>query len=135
MCCRLLTSSTMYRPELAILWIVSIIPVVLSQCYSPDGRLDPSPDFLPCPGSTICCAINRKNFPGGNVTRDGYTRDECLPNGLCQNRGKVDSGKEETSFWRNTCADKDWKSGNCLNVCTTGVRGFQSSLPYTLAIC
>ncbi|KAJ4983950.1 hypothetical protein SVAN01_10571 [Stagonosporopsis vannaccii] len=41
--------------------------------------------YKPCPGSFICCALNRKNPAGGDRTL-GLTRDECLLNGLCQNR-------------------------------------------------
>jgi hypothetical protein len=45
--------------------------------------------------STICCGIFRDNVAGGNVTA-GDTMDECLPNGLCQNRATTTDGVEET---------------------------------------
>jgi hypothetical protein len=65
--------------------------------------------------TTICCALNRSNKPGGNL-RDGYPADECLPNGLCQNR-LVENGEMKTQYWLNFCTDSDYTSGKCLDLC------------------
>ena len=58
-------------------------------CYFANGTALPkTPGYLEyqaCPGSSICCGINRSNIPNGDPA-NGFTRDECLPNGLCQNR-------------------------------------------------
>ena len=54
--------------------------------------------YQPCQSggpSTICCGIFRDNVAGGNITA-GDTIDECLPNGLCQNRATTTDGVEET---------------------------------------
>jgi hypothetical protein len=62
-------------------------------CYGPDGsKLAQDGAFFssmqPCTSggpSTICCATNRTNSAGGDI-KNGDTKDECLANGLCQNR-------------------------------------------------
>jgi hypothetical protein len=68
--------------------------IALAQtCYLPNTTPLPStgdffPAFQPCTSGgplTICCATNRTRDPGGDA-RDGEVKDECLPNGLCQNR-------------------------------------------------
>ena len=71
-------------------------------CYFANGTalpVDPIYNqYQPCqPGgpSTICCGIFRDNVAGGNITA-GDTTDECLPNGLCQNRATTTDGVEET---------------------------------------
>jgi hypothetical protein len=77
------------------------LTVVLAQtCYLPNGTPLPStgdffPAFQPCTSggpSTICCATNRTREPGGDA-RDGEVKDECLSNGLCQNR-RIKNGVE-----------------------------------------
>jgi hypothetical protein len=68
-------------------------------CRFKNGTALPSEGFYdwyqPCPGSSVCCALNRDNAPGGNVSL-GLTRDECLPNGLCQNRA---TGRKVATQW------------------------------------
>ena len=68
-------------------------------CRFKNGTTLPSEGFYdwyqPCPGSSVCCALNRDNAPGGNVSL-GLTRDECLPNGLCQNRA---TGRKVATQW------------------------------------
>jgi hypothetical protein len=68
-------------------------------CRFKNGTALPSEGFYncyqPCPGSSVCCALNRDNTPGGNVSL-GLTRDECLPNGLCQNRA---TGRKVATQW------------------------------------
>ena len=58
-------------------------------CRFKNGTALPSEGFYdwyqPCPGSSVCCALNRDNAPDGNVSL-GLNRDECLLNDLCQNR-------------------------------------------------
>ncbi|KAG9185286.1 hypothetical protein G6011_07830 [Alternaria panax] len=58
------------------------------------------------------------NPPGGDV-KNGPTADECLPNGLCQNRGFSSVQGQEvpewTHFYRVNCANKNWEG--CVNVC------------------
>lgn len=57
--------------------------------------------YQPCPGTdgstTICCAIGRSNPPWGNISQ-GYTQDDCLPNGLCQNRLTETDGSKKTTW-------------------------------------
>ena len=69
-----------------------------------------------------CCQSAWPNLPGGDV-KNGPTADECLPNGLCQNRGwssvSGQEKKEWTHFYRVYCANTDWEG--CLDVCSEGV--------------
>src|SRR5690242_11383979 len=89
---------------------ISIAPLIAStaaqgQCRFGNGTLLPDvPEwniYQPCPSadgpSTICCAINRDQPPWGNISL-GYTRDECLPNGLCQNRITTNEGQPVTTW-------------------------------------
>lgn len=59
--------------------------------------------YQPCPNDdgpgTICCALNRSQPPWGNFSL-GPTRDDCLPNGLCQNRITTSEGERVTTFVR-----------------------------------
>ncbi|KAF2741836.1 hypothetical protein M011DRAFT_462947 [Sporormia fimetaria CBS 119925] len=83
-----------------------------SQCLTPDGHININPDFVPCPNSSVCCALNRPNVPGGDV-KDGGTRDECLPSGLCENRG-VRNGVAVQTWWRNFCVEgAQWNNIDC----------------------
>lgn len=62
-------------------------------CRFSNGTLLPGTQefsqYAPCAETgnlaTVCCALIRGNEPGGNLSM-GATRDECLPNGICQNR-------------------------------------------------
>lgn len=75
---------------------------MVGTCYFANGTALPTDpiynQYQPCQSggpSTICCGIFRDNVAGGNVTA-GDTMDECLPNGLCQNRATTTNGVEET---------------------------------------
>ena len=77
-------------------------------CRFKNGTALPSEGFYdwyqPCPGSSVCCALNRDDAPGGNVSL-GLTRDECLPNGLCQNS---DWTQGCDSMGRISCPQNPW---------------------------
>ncbi|KAH8628509.1 hypothetical protein IG631_15766 [Alternaria alternata] len=75
---------------------------MVGTCYFANGTALPTDpiynQYQPCQSggpSAICCGIFRDNVAGGNVTA-GDTVDECLPNGLCQNRATTTDGVEET---------------------------------------
>ncbi|RYO16594.1 hypothetical protein AA0111_g11360 [Alternaria arborescens] len=96
---------------------------IVGTCYLANGTALPTDpiynQYQPCQSggpSTICCGIFRDNVAGGNITA-GDTMDECLPNGLCQNRATTTDGVEETKFFVDFCADDNIDSPNCLNVC------------------
>lgn len=95
------------------------------QCYLPNGQPQALGGALvPCqidPVRTICCATNRTNPAGGNL-KNGQTADECLMNGLCQNRLTY-NGNNETHFYINTCTNKDLLSGQCLSFCDRNAAG------------
>lgn len=71
-------------------------------CYFANGTALPNrPGYLQyqaCNGSSICCGLNRSNPPNGDRA-DGFTMDECLPNGLCQNR-RTEDGIGKVSYVR-----------------------------------
>ncbi|KAF2637548.1 hypothetical protein P280DRAFT_108663 [Massarina eburnea CBS 473.64] len=92
-------------------------------CYYRNGTVVPSPYLmLPCssPNPTICCGLGRAKPPGSefpnNPTPEDHVRDECLPNGLCQNR-HVMNGIPMVAYWLLYCTDANITSGNCLDVC------------------
>ena len=91
--------------------LLLIVPVIFfaqrisaqsGTCYFANGTALPNDpgynEYQPCTSgpSTICCGINRANPAGGDSSK-GFTVDECLPNGLCQNRITTD-GVEKTSY-------------------------------------
>ncbi|KAF2644648.1 hypothetical protein P280DRAFT_465942 [Massarina eburnea CBS 473.64] len=94
-----------------------------ADCFFANGTVLPTTQAFfstiqPCvddPVKTICCNLGRDNEPGGDYV-NGYTNDECLPNGLCQNR-LVKNGTKTTNYWLEYCTDKDVTSGKCLDVC------------------
>lgn len=91
----------------------------ISTCYMVDGNQSTT-DHLPCSdGASICCALGRDDLPGSS-SHAGATRDECLPNRLCQNRYLL-SGQAVVSFWRGDCTDEGWDETRCLNICMSGV--------------
>lgn len=123
--------------------------VAQARCYFANGTVLPNNadynEYQPCSGvGSICCGTNRDNPAGGNSS-NGFTADECLPNGLCQNRITAD-GVERTSYvsknlvpgniltsirwWVDFCSDSDINSGNCLNVCDQ-VRNSFGNTPLT----
>lgn len=93
--------------SLHCLSVASFVALVVAQgkCRFGNGTLLPDvPEwniYQPCPSTdgptTICCALNRDNEPYGNISL-GFTRDECLPNGLCQNRITENDGKPVTTW-------------------------------------
>ncbi|KAF2473535.1 uncharacterized protein BDR25DRAFT_123754 [Lindgomyces ingoldianus] len=93
-----------------------IIPRALAKCYFSNGTIVTDPIYEACPNvPTVCCALNRSNPPGGDIA-DGETADECLPNGVCQNRF-VSNGSSYTRYYRDYCTEPNWESGKCLNIC------------------
>ncbi|KAF2833468.1 hypothetical protein CC86DRAFT_311307 [Ophiobolus disseminans] len=92
-------------------------------CYLANGNPLPKDPtwydmFRPCTfngPSTTCCALNRSVPPGGDPAK-GNVQDECLPNGLCQNR-YMKNGTETIEFFTNFCADSNFLGPNCLSIC------------------
>ncbi|OCL12977.1 hypothetical protein AOQ84DRAFT_226595 [Glonium stellatum] len=104
-----------------------LLPFASCMCYVSNGSavLNWGPDsvYQPCsddssnPLSTICCAINRPNPSGGNIT-NGFTQDTCLPSGLCENISTDKNGNIVYAYWRDYCTVSDYTSSKCLDVCT-----------------
>jgi hypothetical protein len=105
-----------------------LIQPVHSTCYLPNGTSPDDNYVQPCatdlsnPLSSTCCHTKWANPPGSDI-KYGPTKDECMPNGLCQNRGSSSNVGEElppwTHYYRVMCTEKDFKG--CLDVCGTGV--------------
>ncbi|KAF1840644.1 uncharacterized protein K460DRAFT_359226 [Cucurbitaria berberidis CBS 394.84] len=97
-------------------------------CFWPNGTVLPDErnynEYQPCTSgpSRVCCGTNRPNPAGGDPGK-GFTADECLPNGLCQNRVTT-NGVGKTSWWIDFCADSDPNSSNCLHVCDQSRNSF-----------
>ncbi|KAF2792956.1 hypothetical protein K505DRAFT_418116 [Melanomma pulvis-pyrius CBS 109.77] len=99
-----------------------------SSCYLPNGTSPDDKWTAPCssdpsnPLHSTCCHTQWANPPGSDI-KYGPTQDECMSNGLCQNRGSSSiPGAEQapwTHFYRVQCTDKDFKG--CLDVCSTGL--------------
>lgn len=76
------------------------------KCRFSNGTLLPNTrqygQYAPCAEtgslSAVCCALIRDNEPGGNLSM-GATRDECLPNGICQNRWTQSEDGLEVTAW------------------------------------
>ncbi|KAF7182368.1 hypothetical protein CNMCM7691_001848 [Aspergillus felis] len=103
------------------LFSLAISPVS-STCYYPNGTADDN--YQPCNRvqgvNGMCCALDRPNSPGGPDSK-GYTADNCLENGLCQNIvQKMSTGQMVYTYWRTLCTSTDWSTNGCLNVCTQG---------------
>lgn len=109
--------------------LLALCRLVISACYLPNGTAPNDPGIQQCsfdstnPLYNTCCHTKWENAPGNDIKNGGPTKDECLPNGLCQNRGFSTKPGEEappwTHFYRVYCADQNWES--CLSVCDTGV--------------
>ncbi|KAF2679845.1 hypothetical protein K458DRAFT_407695 [Lentithecium fluviatile CBS 122367] len=99
--------------------LVWLAGTVLAQtCYTPDGFAVTNPEVAPCkidPVRTICCHSNR-TLAAGSPHESGNVADECLPNGICQNRYTY-QGKAEAKFWLEYCTNRDLESGRCMDVC------------------
>jgi hypothetical protein len=88
------------------------------KCYSLFGLEVTADEVVPCKldaVTSICCSTNRTRAPGMSH-EGGNTADECLPNGLCQNRFTYE-GKPDVTYWVEYCTDKDYKSGKCMDIC------------------
>jgi len=105
--------ATMRSAALGLFFVFFAPTTAVSACYDAKGTVLDSGhnEYGPCsdPGlSTICCGINRPNPPGGDAS-NGFTKDECLPNGLCQNRvmknGTMDISYVCVSWQGNTLDD------------------------------
>ncbi|KAF2451078.1 hypothetical protein P171DRAFT_516804 [Karstenula rhodostoma CBS 690.94] len=100
----------------------SLAPAVLaygsSTCYYANGTEITNTEFRQCSDgvTTICCALGRENTPGNETNEMGWTQDECLPNGLCQNRLRI-GGVAQTYWWVEYCTNPDPTSSECLDVC------------------
>ncbi|KAF1976649.1 hypothetical protein BU23DRAFT_31531 [Bimuria novae-zelandiae CBS 107.79] len=88
-------------------------------CYYANGTQTRSEEVRQCSNgvSTICCTLNRENKPGSELNETGgWTQDECLPNGLCQNRHMY-NGVSKTNWWLEYCTNPDPTTRECLDVC------------------
>jgi hypothetical protein len=87
-------------------------------CYRPDGGQE-SLEYQPCNQvvgtASMCCATNRTNPSGGNLD-DGWTVDNCLPNGLCQNESVL-NGQEAVTYWRVGCSVSSWEAPCLEGLC------------------
>ena len=92
-------------PVSSLLVLLTFPPLLLTQCYNPDGS-PAIPAYQPCntaiDGVSMCCGTG----PGWN--------DECLFNGLCK------GSPNRTQLWRVGCTDRTWRSPLCLKLCTAG---------------
>jgi hypothetical protein len=103
--------------------------MVEARCFHPNGTQTTDLYHAPCsndssnPLSTICCAVERAN-PAQGLSTDGFTRDICLDNGICQNSWRANRNDPQVtiSYYREECTVQDWRSGKCLNVCVGEVR-------------
>lgn len=115
-------------PSRFLINLTTIITLATSICFLPNGTSHDDQGTQPCsldPSSPLhntCCHSKWENAAGGDL-KFGQPKDECLPNGLCQNRGfSTKEGAEAapwTHFYRVYCTNKDWEG--CLSVCDTGV--------------
>ncbi|KAK7184473.1 uncharacterized protein CC84DRAFT_1217372 [Paraphaeosphaeria sporulosa] len=89
-----------------------------SSCYYANGTEISNTEIKQCSDgvTTVCCALNRENTPGNETNEMGWTQDECVPNGLCQNRYMTD-GVPQTTWWLEYCTNPDPTSSECLDVC------------------
>lgn len=90
-----------------MLWLsVAQLPhLAVCTCYMPNGTQIPTEkdhigkQWEACPNSPTCCVLNRSNPAGGDLAM-GLTKDECLPNGLCEN-DSVKNSTHRRIYWRN----------------------------------
>ncbi|KAF2119766.1 hypothetical protein BDV96DRAFT_353030 [Lophiotrema nucula] len=115
-------------PSLLSVFLITIfITFTFATAYLPNGTLSDDQGSAPCstdptnPLRNTYCHTNWDNPPGGDLIH-GSTADECMPNGLCQNRGvSTKSGEEQppwTRYYRVYCGTATWEG--CLEVCSTG---------------
>jgi hypothetical protein len=85
----------------ALTFIALLAPCVLGICYDPDGT---ATNDSPCYGGTeasFCCGL-------------GWA---CLSNKICMSTDKVANRQNISPYYRGTCTDQTWRSGNCPNFC------------------
>jgi hypothetical protein len=102
--------------------LIALLPITaLAQtCYSPAGLPVQKEEVVPCAldgVTSICCYTNRTR-EAGMSHEGGATADECLPNGICQNRFTY-QGKAEATYWIEYCTEKDYASGKCMDICAS----------------
>ena|SRR5579862_3892607 len=114
------------RLPLILIFHLSLQAPAEAICYMPNGDLRQSLEYQPCnPDTTsMCCATNRTNPPGGSNIY-GNTQDTCLPNGLCQSLVTI-GGTLKTSYFRESCSSPDFNSTGCLNFCISGAVSAES---------
>lgn len=110
------------------LLLLASLPSSTPTCFLPNGTAHQDEGTSRCssisgsPLYNTCCQTQWPNPPGGDVI-NGPTADECMPNGLCQNRGFSSAPGQEaepwTHFYRVYCANANWEG--CLDVCRDGV--------------
>ncbi|KAH6870718.1 hypothetical protein BKA58DRAFT_440257 [Alternaria rosae] len=113
--------------SLQFLLLVASLPSSTPTCFLPNGTAHQDEGTSRCssisssPLYNTCCQTQWPNPPGGDVI-NGPTADECMPNGLCQNRGFSSAPGQEaepwTHFYRVYCANANWEG--CLDVCRDG---------------
>ncbi|KAF2014597.1 hypothetical protein BU24DRAFT_217250 [Aaosphaeria arxii CBS 175.79] len=93
---------------LTALSVVSYARTAFGACYFDTGDLVTEPDYLKCVDTPTCCALNRTS---------SRSKDECLPNGLCENTALSNNNVETVTYWRDWCSNEDWSNGKCLSIC------------------
>lgn len=115
----------LYHFQKSVFCVINcILATVKVACYFPDGDSVSNLTYQPCNNiggvTSMCCALNRTNPSGGNVT-DGAPADKYLPNGLCEYVFvSTDNGTTttQTAWIRYCCTDASWNSAGCLKFCT-----------------
>ncbi|KAI4657883.1 uncharacterized protein J4E78_006272 [Alternaria triticimaculans] len=101
------------------LLLLASLPSSTPTCFLPNGTAHQDEGTSRCssisgsPLYNTCCQTQWPNPPGGDVI-NGPTADECMPNGLCQNRGFSSAPGQEaepwTHFYRVYCANANWEA-------------------------
>jgi hypothetical protein len=107
---------------------ITLLHFSLAIYFLPNGTAHEDEGTQPCsfdttnPLHATCCHTKWEN-PSGGDARNGLTKDECLPNGLCRNRGmSTIAGLKVarwTQYYRVYCKNQDWSG--CLKVYNNGV--------------
>jgi hypothetical protein len=97
--------------SLALVFLITISPVLCQICYYPDGTAHVA-DYQPCHTGRVsmCCATNRTG-PGANICRSD---DLCIETGTTTNPGT-------NHVWREGCTDPSWTDPACLKLCVSGL--------------
>ena len=96
----------MFYLVLAVITPFLLLRWRVEACYnidgSPDAPAEPCYD-LNTVGASMCCNSD----------------DECLPEGLCAGsspHGPVGEHDDDSSIWRRSCSDKEWRDPACLAI-------------------